>query len=69
VYLHKFSFGLIKFSFSKLNLVFLSNYWYCKFIETNSINYLPFKAAERSIKCLKFFDQFQANVRNCTAKK
>jgi len=40
VYLHKFSFGLIRFSFSKLNLVFLLKYWYCKFIETNLINYL-----------------------------
>jgi len=54
LYLCKFSFGLIKFSFSKLNLMFLSNYLYCKFIETNLINYLPFKAAEKSIICLKF---------------
>jgi len=49
---------VIRFSFSKPNLVFLSNYRYCKFNETNLINYLLFKAAEKSFKCLKFFDQF-----------
>jgi len=30
---------------------------------------LPFKAAEKSIKCPKFFDYFRTNVRNFTAKK
>jgi len=36
-YLHEFSFGLIRFSFSKPSLVFLSNYRYCKFNKINLV--------------------------------
>jgi len=33
------------------------------------LNYLLFKAAEKSLKCPNFFDQFRTNVRNFLVKK